>query len=143
MARTSQRLNDLAVRRAQGGALIPDGGGLYLQVRATGSKSWLFRYKRQGKQHWMGLGAYPAVSLQKARRDAHSARELLAAGTDPLAHRDALAAQARQQQVTFRQCAEDLIASHRAGWRNEKHASQWAATLSTDRKSTRLNSSHT
>lgn len=131
MARTSQRLNNLVVLRAEGRALIPDGSGLYLQVSATGSKSWLFRYKRQGRQHWMGLGAYPAVSLQKARRDAHSARELLAAGTDPLAHRDAVAAQARKQDVTFRQCAEDLIASQRAGWRNEKHASQWSATLST------------
>src|SRR4029078_562805 len=31
--------------------------------------------------------------------------------------------------VTFKQCAETYIASHRAGWRNKKHAGQWQATL--------------
>ena len=33
--------------------------------------------------------------------------------------------------MTFRQCAEQYIAAHRAGWRNVKHASQWTSTLST------------
>jgi integrase len=33
--------------------------------------------------------------------------------------------------VTFRHCAEAYIASHEAGWRNEKHAAQWSATLAT------------
>ena len=33
-----------------------DGGGLYLQVSPTISKSWIFRYARHGKSHEMGLG---------------------------------------------------------------------------------------
>jgi hypothetical protein len=31
----------------------PDGLGLYLQVNGN-SRSWIFRYKQFGKQHWMG-----------------------------------------------------------------------------------------
>jgi len=31
--------------------------------------------------------------------------------------------------LTFRQCAEQYIESHKAGWSNERHAKQWPATL--------------
>ena len=31
--------------------------------------------------------------------------------------------------VTFKTCAESYIESHRASWRNAKHAAQWDATL--------------
>ena len=33
--------------------------------------------------------------------------------------------------VTFAQCAESYIESHKAGWRNAKHAEQWTKTLET------------
>jgi integrase len=33
--------------------------------------------------------------------------------------------------VTFKECAEQFIESHRAGWSNPKHAAQWASTLAT------------
>jgi integrase len=33
--------------------------------------------------------------------------------------------------MTFKQCAEAYVAAHRAGWRNDKHAAQWSATLET------------
>jgi integrase len=31
--------------------------------------------------------------------------------------------------LTFRQCAEQYIESHKAGWSNEKHAKQWPSSL--------------
>jgi integrase len=31
--------------------------------------------------------------------------------------------------LTFRECAEQYIDAHKAGWSNEKHAKQWPATL--------------
>lgn len=33
--------------------------------------------------------------------------------------------------MTFKACAEAFIAAHRAGWKNDKHAGQWPATLKT------------
>jgi hypothetical protein len=47
----------------------------YLQVSATGSKSWVFRFKRDGKAHDMGLGSFPSVSLAEARQKAKEARQ--------------------------------------------------------------------
>jgi integrase len=32
-------------------------------------------------------------------------------------------------ELTFRQCAEQYIDSHKAGWSNEKHGKQWPSTL--------------
>ena len=34
-----------------------DGGGLYLQVSQYGTKSWVFRFKMNGKTRDMGLGS--------------------------------------------------------------------------------------
>jgi integrase-like protein len=33
--------------------------------------------------------------------------------------------------ITFKQCAERYIEAHKAGWKNAKHAAQWASTLET------------
>jgi integrase len=35
----------------------------------------------------------------------------------------------RQDTVTFDECADRFIATHRAGWRSAKHAAQWPTTL--------------
>ncbi len=71
----------------------------------------------------MGLGPYPAVSLADARRKADKARSQVAQGIDPLT------AAAAEKRLTFREAAEALIESKRPGWRNAKHAAQWASTL--------------
>jgi hypothetical protein len=76
MGRTLNKLTALQVSKASAEGLYLDGGGLYLRISATGSKKWIFRYKR----HDMGLGGYPAVMLAGARQKATEARELLARG---------------------------------------------------------------
>jgi Arm DNA-binding domain len=40
---------------------------LYVQVTNTGTKSWLFRYMRDGRSHGMSLGSLELVTLAKAR----------------------------------------------------------------------------
>lgn len=62
--------------------LHSDGGNLFLQVTATGSKSWLYIYRdAQHKQRWLGLGSLTgagtgiAISLADARDLAAKARE--------------------------------------------------------------------
>ena len=54
--------------------LYGDGGGLYLQVAKGGSKSWLFRFKSDGRSRWHGLGTARDVSLAEARIKATDAR---------------------------------------------------------------------
>ena len=48
-----------------------DGNGLYFRVKPDGKKSWLFRYKKaNGKWSWLGIGSYPEISGQLARKKA-------------------------------------------------------------------------
>jgi integrase len=111
-----------------------DGGGLYLRVTQTGTKAWIFRYSLGGRRRDMGLGTIDVVSLAEARRKAEDARKLVAAGKDPLdakTEESAAAAVEAAKAMTFKDATEAYIASHRAGWRNPKHAAQWTATLAT------------
>jgi hypothetical protein len=61
-----------------------DGDGLYLEVKAPGSGSWILRAQTAGKRRDIGLGALKNVSLAEARQAAHDMRRLLAQGWTPL-----------------------------------------------------------
>jgi integrase len=105
---------------------LRDGGGLLCEGTPRGVYFTL-RYTRSGKQHDLGLGY---ISLALARKLAADARTLLAQGVDPVeAKRRAAPPPALPPGKTFRQCADELIATLRPGWRSEKHASQWVASL--------------
>jgi len=47
--------------------IYSDGGGLYLRVRSTGTRSWLFVRMVDGKRKEIGLGSVQDISLSKAR----------------------------------------------------------------------------
>lgn len=102
-----------------------DGGGLYLQVTASGARSWILRYQRAGKRREMGLGSVAAVSLAQARERTQEARTLLAYGTDPIEARKAVQA----DKMTFGACVDAYIEAHRGGWKNEAQANQWEQSL--------------
>ena len=134
MRRAVHRLSAKAVEKAKESGYYCDGGGLYLQVSPTASKSWIFRYTRHGKSHEMGLGSARDVSLAEARTKAEDTRRQLINGTDPLAAREGHRAQEKLQKagsISFADCARKYIDSHKAGWRNEKHVEQWQNSLDT------------
>ncbi|WP_270799289.1 tyrosine-type recombinase/integrase [Aeromonas sp. QDB54] len=60
------------------------GGGLKLEVRTSGIKRFVYRYKIAGKAGEMLLGGYPAMTLAKARQAHGKAAELVKQGIDPL-----------------------------------------------------------
>jgi hypothetical protein len=60
-----------------------DGGGLWLNVRESGSRSWEFRWMLDGKAESMGLGSCLDVSLAEAREAAHECRKLVKQRKDP------------------------------------------------------------
>jgi integrase len=111
-----------------------DGRGLYLQVKGETSKSWLLKYSIDKRPRAMGLGSAFDFSLADARERRDDLRKLIKRGIDPL---ETKAAEKQAQKIeaakaiTFRAAAARLIASKRKGWKNAKHASQWAATLET------------
>lgn len=111
-----------------------DGDGLYLAVRDSGSRAWVFRYRDRvtGKLRDKGLGPFPSVSLSEARKAVDGLRADLRAGTDPIqAKREAVQAAKleRAKEKTFRDCRDAFIKAHKAGWRNAKHGQQWTNTL--------------
>ncbi|RKQ73474.1 tyrosine-type recombinase/integrase [Oceanibaculum indicum] len=111
-----------------------DGNGLWLHVGKNGARSWVFRYRRDGKSREMGLGPVAVVSLAEARQKALDARRQLFEGIDPLAARNAAMLATRAQQkatTTFQQATERFIGSNEAAWRNDKHRQQWRNTLAT------------
>lgn len=61
-----------------------DGGGLFLQVTPAGGKHWKMKYRQaSGKEGLLSFGAYPAVSLEQARKKREEARAQKASGNDP------------------------------------------------------------
>lgn len=123
---------------------LGDGGGLWLVVgqsrrkdrdpKEAGPASWVFRFQLNGRTREMGFGSYPAVTLEGARKSARAARELLAAGRDPIEHRAlerARAAESGKPVKTFRECALAHIDAKAPGWSNSKHADQWRSSLET------------
>jgi integrase len=132
MAITGNRLTAIKVAKATRPGLLADGHGLYLRIKPTGAKSWVFRYRRDGKLHDMGLGPVHIITLAEARAKALELRRQRFDGTDPLAAKREAATKARigaAKGMTFQACAEAYIAAHRAGWKNAKHAWQWPSTL--------------
>ncbi|WP_152047822.1 tyrosine-type recombinase/integrase, partial [Aureimonas psammosilenae] len=132
--RSSSKLSALAVSKMTKPGVYADGNGLYLQVAAGGSKSWLFRFMRDGKARKMGLGPVHTVTLAMARDKALECRRTLMAGSDPIDTRQAADQERRLAELkgmTFKTAAEKYIAANKAGWKNAKHSAQWTATLDT------------
>lgn len=130
--RRGLRLSAQAVRHATSKGLYADGDGLYLLVGRGGTKSWIYRYRQDGRLRDMGLGPLRLVSLAEAREEAQAWRKLRHKGGDPIAARRAEKDEKRLEAaraISFRQCAKHYIAAHKAGWKNAKHAAQWPATL--------------
>lgn len=134
--RLLNRLSARTVLTIKRPCLHCDGGGLYLQITSSGSRTWIFRYRSPftKKLRYMGLGATRAVTLSEARTKATAQRALLSNGIDPIQARDEEAARKVMEAasvITFAECASTYIKSHKAGWKSQKHAEQWTNTIET------------
>lgn len=124
MGRPLNKLTEVKVRAASKKGRHSDGGGLYLNVSASGGKSWLFMWTPSGgKRREMGLGPYPVMSLAKARAAAAKYRADAAEGLDPISERD------RTPAPTFLEAGRELMATIRSEWSNAKHEEQWTHTV--------------
>jgi integrase len=138
-SKVNNALTPLAVKNAKPGRYA-DGGGLYLVVKDSGARSWVYRYMLHGKRRDSGLGPAGAdsVTLASARDEATKLRLKIRAGIDPLAEKqqEKAAAKATEQAakvagVTFGEVAASYIAANEGNWKNDKHRQQWRNTLAT------------
>jgi len=132
MARLIQQLTEAKIRTLTVG-LHHDGAGLYLQIKPGGARSWIYRFRLNGRTRDMGLGALADVSLVKARDKASAARALVNDGIDPIEYTRTQviipAAPKRNSSPNFEEVAESYMADRLKRLRSEVHRHQWRQTL--------------
>ncbi len=133
MPKVAKGLSAKQVEKAKAPGMFADGHGLYLQVKASGARSWIFRYTApDGRRREMGLGSADLLSLAEARDIALALRkDVVIRRIDPIEARRTQDAVAVLESKTFSTCALDYIASMAPQWSNEKSEAQWTASLST------------
>ena len=124
-----------AIRNAKPGEKAQrmyDGGGLYLEIAASGGKWWRLKYRYEGKEKRISLGVYSDVSLKEARGRRGEARKLLANDVDPREYRKAKkAAKAERASNSFESVALEWFTKHSATW-VESHADRIIRRLRRD-----------
>ena len=117
---------------------IPDGTVTGLRLHPTKTKArgaWKLRFisPETGDRRDMGLGIYPDITINEARRLANQARSQIALRIDPISARtsEKKAAQIEANILTFEDAAQKVHTNSKAGWKNGKHQAQWIATLRT------------
>jgi integrase len=113
-------------------ARYPDGQGLYLEVQPSGGKYWRLKYRFAGKEKRLALGVFPAVPLAKARKARDHARELLAQGTDPSAHKQERKLAQRLAVGTSLEAVARSWFEHWSGPRSQRHADYVLRRLEAD-----------
>ena len=89
MSRAIRKLNRASVKAIDTPGRYGDGDGLYLIVKKSGRKSWLFRFRLNGRRRDMGLGSVSlSNNIDVVRKKADEARALVQAGEDPLEKRE-------------------------------------------------------
>lgn len=120
MPRTVTPLSDSAIKTAKPKEKLyklTDGQGLYLEIKPNGSKLWRFRYRFDGKDMTpLSFGAYPDLSLVKARQKRTEARQLLADGIDPGAQKKAAKQAKRAAGLTFETLAREWYEYNAPRW---------------------------
>lgn len=87
-------LTELSVRaakRKEKPYKLFDERGMYLLVSVSGARLWRLKYRQDGVERTLALGAYPDVSLKRAREKRDEARRKVADGVDPRTTRTAAA----------------------------------------------------
>lgn len=104
-----------------------DGNGLYIRVKPDGNKSWQLRYKKpDGKWSWLGLGGYPEISGQLARKKAKELLDDVSRGENPIISKQ----ERKQQELEQNNATFELLARE---WLDTK-LNSWVADTMTRNK---------
>lgn len=96
---------------------------LYLSVKPSGRRSWVQRVTIDGRRHDIGLGAFPVVSLAKARRRAFENRVRLEDSKDGLLFKR------RSKTPTFQEAAESVHETILPTFQSEQETQDWIRFL--------------
>jgi len=107
-----------------------DGGGLYLVVKPSGTRSWIVRVVVQGQRNNkgaplrtdFGLGGADIITLNQARIRALEYRRMAKQGLNPRFN-------VQQEIPNFEEIAQQVHIDRMPTWKNAKHGQQWINTL--------------
>jgi integrase len=98
-----------------------DGGGLLLDVTPGGVKSWVFRYRLNGKREKVVIGRYPDVSLKEARSERDKLAATVRNGKSPFMEkklvREGLSSDPTVKEFAERYYTEQVVKN----WKDPKH----------------------
>jgi integrase len=113
-----------------------DGSGLFLEIRADGTKCWRMKYRFGNKESRLYFGTYPAVSLKEARDFRDKAKKLLINGVNPGAvkeeERKSTKAKQKEHEAELERNAETFAKAAWAwfeDWRKDKAPSNVSKIL--------------
>lgn len=128
-------LTDTAIRTAKPKDKpyrLSDAGGLYMEVSPAGGKLWRLKYRFDGKEKRLAMGAYPDTSLKDARDKRDVARKLLANGVDPSEQKKAAKAAGMENATnSFEVIAREWFAKQSKTWA-ESHSTKIMIRLEKD-----------
>lgn len=135
-------LTALAVKNVKSGFLsdTPPNSGLRIIVNKSGSKSWVYRYRIDGKLKQMKLGNFPAMDLKEARTELAAKKKLRTVeNKDPLeerrkieAARKAEAERKERERYTINDLCNDFLEGCIDGHRTDKAAAECRRSLKND-----------
>lgn len=110
-------LTDVAIRSAKPGPKpikLTDGAGMFLLVTPAGGKLWRLKYRIDGREKLLSIGAYPEIGLSDARKRRDEARAMIALGKDPSREKQRDKLRSRVQSAdTFAAIADEYCAKRR------------------------------
>ncbi|WP_343597667.1 tyrosine-type recombinase/integrase [Acinetobacter sp.] len=95
-----------------------DGNGLYFRVKPDGNKSWQLRYKKpNGKWSWLGIGGYPEIGGQLARKKAQELIADIGKGENPIiTKQERKAKELEDNNATFEVLAREWLDTKQNRW---------------------------
>lgn len=127
MALTDSKLKALNGKKHDKAPIkLADRDGLAVYHRKTGTLSFVYRYRYNGKPQDLALGCYPVMSLSEAREQALECKKMLSEGHDPKLQRQ-LKKDKILQAVTVKEALEYWLDNYAAKNRanHKKHRAQF------------------
>ncbi|MFU8925910.1 tyrosine-type recombinase/integrase [Acinetobacter puyangensis] len=95
-----------------------DGNGLYFFIQKNGNKSWQLRYKKpNGKWSWLGIGGYPEIGGQLARKKAQELITDIGKGENPvITKQERKAKELEHSNATFEALAKEWLDAKQSKW---------------------------
>jgi integrase len=122
-AKLTQRLVEAAEPAKSGQTFIRDNEltGLALRITASGAKSFIWEGRIRGRPRRITIGAYPALSVLLARKQAVKIRAAIAEGRDPSQERET-----QRREPTFGDLADAYMErhakAHKRSWKRDEAA---------------------